>query len=143
MTCTAVRLVGSPDWSPFDREPNQHGDAMQRRQVARSEGTPLPPADASTKMLVKSLRLMEHLTATAYDDGAMRRPGYLWLKTIGQAWELTLFDEDACARLPLRANKVDDVLALAEAMLAAADAPWQYDQWMAERQAQKKKKKAG
>lgn len=142
MSVVATCPFGEQEWSQVPNVPLKRGAAVKRRQIAKAEGIPLPAASIAGKTLVKFPRFLEHMTATAYDDGTIRVPGYCWLSTRGQAWILTLFDVDGCARLPLVANSVDEVFAMAEAMLGAEDAPWQLDQFMLDRSNQKKKKKS-
>lgn len=115
---------------------------MRRLKIDEGPGA-FPAAVVHTKTLQKFPRLMEHCTCTKYDDdNSLRTPGYFWVKTQGSTWIVTMFDPDGGARLDCRAATVDDALALAETYLGAADAPWEVDEYLRERMAKKKKKKA-
>lgn len=109
------------------------GRTVKRRAPMTGEGIALPVLSAESKTLHKLPLIREFLTATAYDDGSMRTPGYLWLINDGPAFSLHLFDVDAAARLVLRASTLDEVFQLAETALGMEAAPWLPDRFLAAR----------
>lgn len=113
---------------------------MKRLSVGSPEDDGKKPLPAESKTLAKFPRMCEFLTAVAYEDGTKRQPGYLWLKSDAVAFVVTLFDEDACCRLPCRGATLDEALALAEKLLGVENAPWEVDQYMRERKKKKGKK---
>jgi hypothetical protein len=114
--------------------------ALKRREVGTGAGYVVPALSADSKLLGKLPALMEFLTATAYEDGSPRVPGYLWISNRIAAFEVTVFDPDGCAKLPCLGKTLDDALGLAETHLRADTAPWQVDGFLVKRAAEKKKK---
>lgn len=121
--------------------PRPKGSSMIRRQVAVTPGTVPLGVGAASVVLAKFPKLREHMSCRAYDDGSIREPGYIWVKTSLTAWVITIFDPDAGARLPVQAATLDECLALAERLLSADDAPWEIDDYLRDRMAKKKKRK--
>lgn len=115
------------------------GRSVKRRSPMTGEGVPLPVLSLESTILKKLPLLREFLTATAYDDGSIRQPGYFWFLNDGPAFSLHLFDVDACARLVLRAPTFDETFALAETALGMENAPWLPDRFLAARQEGAKK----
>jgi len=103
----------------------------------------LVPSDlpATTKVLGKFPSLVAFLTARSYTDGPARVPGKIWLEGNSLGFSITLIDVDNAVRCVVRAGTLDDVYAAAELLLGTENAPWEVDQYQAERQAQKKSKK--
>lgn len=137
----SVRREAHPrePWSDtWEREEKR---TMRRLKLAEGDSGPVPAASSESKLLGRMKLVLEHCTATAYDDGAPRTPGYLWVKTSGTTWIVTLFDPDGGARLDCRASTLDEAFALGEKWLSAEDAPWEIDEYLRERQAKKVKKK--
>lgn len=99
-----------------------------------------PEASSETAYLVLNPLLIEFLTATSYDDGAPRVPGYFTVRIRGTEWEMTLYDPDGGVRLPLRAPCVDDVMTAAEAALGTENSSWEPDQYLLKQLAQRPKK---
>jgi hypothetical protein len=121
--------------------PREKGRAMKRLKVSEGEGLPALAVSAKSEVFKKFPRILEHTTATAYEDGSIRTPGYFWVKPTTSQWVITLFDPDAGARLDCRAATCDEALALAEKWLGVEDAPWEIDEWLRERMAKKRGKK--
>lgn len=107
--------------------------ALKRRDVTTPTSRPALPAESAA--LKRFPTLCEWLTATTYDDGSVRVPGYLWFSNRGIAFEVTLFDPDACVKMPCLGRTIDEALACAETHLRAEDAPWQPDPYLADRKA--------
>lgn len=114
--------------------------AMRRRQTD-GDPPPIPALSAETTLLKKHPLIMEWVTATAYDDGAMRQPGYYTMRNRLVEFEMTFYDPDAGLRLPVRHREHDKCWALAEQLLAAPDAPWEVDKYLWEHKPKEKKKK--
>ena len=114
---------------------------MKRRVPQVNTDHPPNPAPKTSIVLAKFPALRDFLTATAYEDKSHRTPGYMTLRTIGVAWQLTLYDPDSGARLPVRANDLDGVLSLAEQLLGVEEAPWEIDRYLSEMLSKRTKKK--
>ena len=114
--------------------------AIKKRDVSSGAGGARPALPTDSKLLGKVPTLCEFLSATGYEDGSPRTPGYMWLSNRVVAYEVTLFDPDSCSKLPCLGRTLDEALALAETHLRADDAPWQVDPYMVQRAAGKKKK---
>lgn len=132
--------VGDDQGGEMFPDPFAKGDVVQRRSVQAPEHVIRPALSKETKLLSKLPQLAAFLSDTAYDDGTARQPGYLWLTNRWSCYEVTLFDPDSCARVAVTATTLDDVLALAEAVLRSPETPWMPDAYMMERAAKKKKK---
>ena len=114
---------------------------MKRRSVVSREGAILPALSAESKVLAKLPALREFLSATAYEDGTARTPGYFWFSNRRMLYEVILFDPDSGSRLPVTALTMDDVFVAAEALLTAPEAAWQPDKYLTEQLAKKTKRK--
>jgi len=114
--------------------------ALKRRDVGTGPGYITPALTADTKFLTKCPTLMEFLTATSYEDGTARTPGYLWISNRTVAFEVTIFDPDGCAKMPCLGRTLDEALSLAETHLRSDQAPWQTDGFLVKKAAEKKKK---
>lgn len=114
---------------------------MRRLKLDSSGDIPPLGPSPDTKVLSKFPRLMAHLSDTSYEDGKPRTVGYLWVKSNGVTWIVTLFEPDVFGRLDCRAQALDEALALAERWLGVEDAPWEVDQWQRDRALGKSKKK--
>lgn len=137
---SARPLPGQEDVEPTSW-PRPKERSMKRRNLTPGEGLPPVGVSALSVLFGKYPKLREHLTCMAYENGEIRTPGYLWWKTTMTAHVVTLFDPDAGARLDCRASTIDEAWALAEKLLGAEDAPWEHDQYLAERMTKRKKKK--
>lgn len=114
---------------------------MKRRSVVSSAGAIVPALSSESKVLAKLPALREFLSATAYEDGSARTPGYFWFSNRRMLYEVILFDPDSGSRLPVTALTMDDVFAAAEALLNAPEAAWQPDKYLSEQLAKKTKRK--
>lgn len=132
--------VESPDAERYYCDHREVAMGLKRRDVGTGAGYIVPPLTADSKLLGKLPALMEFLTATAYEDGTPRVPGYLWVTNRTAAFEVTIFDPDSCAKLPCLGKTLDDALVLAETHLRSDAAPWQQDGFLVRKAAEKKKK---
>jgi hypothetical protein len=100
-----------------------------------------PDLPTESKCLPKSPMLRAFLCARSYLEGGVRLPGRIWLEGTSLGFTLTLIDVDQALRLVVRATTLDDAFAGAELLLGADNAPWEVDEYLASRKAQKGKKK--
>lgn len=114
--------------------------ALKRRDVTAGAGYVAPALTADSKLLGKLPAIMEFLTATAYEDGSPRTPGYMWVSNRTAAFEVTLFDPDGCCKLPCLGKNLDEAFALLEAHLRGDLPPWQQDGFLVKKAAEKKRK---
>lgn len=113
---------------------------IKKRQPPDKEKT-IPALPAESKILAKFPLLREFLSATQYEDGEARVPGYLTIRPRFIEWEVTLYDPDAGCRVAVRARTLDDMLQGAEVILSASEAPWEPDNYLQEQLAKRTKKK--
>jgi hypothetical protein len=114
--------------------------ALKRRDVGAGTSYIAPALTADSKLLGKLPALMEFLTATAYEDGTARTPGYMWVSNRTAAFEVTLFDPDGCSKLPCLGKTLDDAFALLESHLRGDNPPWQQDGFLVKKAQEKKRK---
>jgi len=112
-----------------------------KRRVAPDSPLQFPDLPSVTKLFQKLPTLVAFLTARSYDDGAPRAPGKFWVDASSAGFTVTLIDVDQALRLTIRAGTLDDVFAAVETALGADNAPWEIDQFQAQKQAEKKSKK--
>lgn len=96
-------------------------------------------ASLDTLMLKACPHVVQHLAVVRYDDGTPRRPGRLFLETVGAFYKVILKDQEAGLEMILSAPSIDDVFALADLMLASDTPPWQADPYARDRTPGKKK----
>jgi hypothetical protein len=121
--------------------PSSRSRKMKKISLGIDQKAVLPILSSASKILAKCPRFCEFLTATAYEDGSMRRPGRFWFESDGVSFTLTLFELSAALKMRCRAQTIDDTILLAETFLGAENGPWEVDQYEWERQQQKNKKK--
>jgi len=114
---------------------------MKRRTPVQGKSVVMPALSAETKILTKLPQLVEFMTATAYEDGTPRTPGYIWFSNRGHLFEVTMFDPDSGGRMNVVAKTIDDVFAAADLILRAQEAPWLPDRYLTEQLEKKSKKK--
>lgn len=86
-------------------------------------------AAAETTTFHSLMNLIEHCIVTRYDDGDARQPGWLQIKTVGSAWQVTCKDPDTCQQMVTHGQTLDEALALADLLLGTDSAPWETDTW--------------
>lgn len=117
-------------------------EAPLKRRIPSAEKGYVMPALLSESTILNLLpTVCEFLTATQYEDGSPRAPGYWWFTNRGSLFEVILFDPDSGARLPVVAATIDDALMAAELALGTENAPWVPDRYLNEQLAKKSKKK--
>jgi hypothetical protein len=104
---------------------------MKRRQIGGSGNAPqvkhLAPLEST--LFQACLAILKHVAITQYDDGTPRRPGSLYLTTVGSAYKVVLKDPDAGAQLQVIGDNADNAFAAATLLLESEDAPWEIDPW--------------
>jgi len=81
--------------------------------------------------------LVNHCCVTRYDDGTVRTPGTVQLRTQGSAWAIQVVDPDSCAFFTALGNTVDEALALASLLLESESAPWELARWLMAKKSKK------
>lgn len=126
-----VTTVCSFTWRPLP---------MKRVKSITHEGGKAPAhlANPESKLLLRFPHLLAFLSATAYDDAAPRRPGWVTVKTEGASWKIQAKDPDSGMQLQVTAQSLDDAITGLNLLLGSEDAPWEVDPWARERKAKKK-----
>lgn len=123
------------------KTPHMKGLVMKRRAVVGAAAPVRPPLSSDCVEMHHLPLIREFLSATSYEDGSARTPGYLWLTNRGTAYELVLFDPDAGARAPFLALTISEVFMAAELHLMAEEGAWQPDRYLQEQLSKKGKRK--
>lgn len=124
-------------WEELPEEPT-----MGVRRLAVDTGTlRFPDLPSESKTLNKFPVLREWLTARSYDDGSVRTPGQFWWDATSSGFRVTLRDADAGMKLVVTAGTLDDVFAACELILGAQEAPWEPDEFLQRKLAEKKPRK--
>lgn len=121
--------------------PHRKTRLMRKVKPISTAGKPKPPLPKECAFLKDFPALLDFVTDTQYDDGTPRKPGKFWFDNRGTAFEITLFEPDACARATVVANTIPDVFLAAELHLMSDDSPWQEDDWLKKRLEKYAKKK--
>lgn len=138
---TSAGQVGAPPTETIYTSPRYQSDVMKRRQAARPGDTVVPALPSTSTLLPKLPALREFISATAYDDGTPRTPGYFTVRNRVTTYEVTVYDPDGAARLSGRAPTLDGALSLVEQLLGVEEAPWEPDRYLAEQAAKSRPKK--
>ena len=117
------------------------GTNLKKVSIGLETGMKLPPLSQDSVVLKKFPLLRFFLTGTTYEDGSHRLPGRMWIDNDGVGFRVTLFEPSAYARVPLRANTLDDLFQVCEVFLGAENPPWEADQYAREKAEQKKTRK--
>lgn len=141
-----IRLLGLVSAVPPDHETiEQWGQVREfmaiKKRVSVGELPAIPALAVDNVVLRKMPLLVEFLTATAYEDGSARTPGYFTVRNRTIEFEVTLYDPDSASRIAIRARELDKVFFGVEAILGAQEAPWEPDQYLLRIQPKKKKGK--
>jgi len=134
-------IIGAPRPERTFLSTDEGVHRMKRRSPIKGSNVVMPALSAESKLLGKCAQLVEFITATAYEDGTPRTPGYLWFNNRGHLFECTLFDPDSGGRISMVGKTIDDTLAAADTILRAAEAPWLPDRFLTEQLEKKSKKK--
>lgn len=112
-----------------------------KKRVQTGDLPTLPFLSVETTLMKKQPLLIEFVSATTYEDGSPRTPGYYTVRNRMIEYECTLYDPDSGQRIAIRAREVDKMWLGVEAILGAQDAPWEVDRYLFEQLEQKNKKK--
>lgn len=136
----AVR-VGPYLLSPALLSLSEGADVKRRKVTPPQQGdrSPIHIAPIETRVFDSLPNLVEHLAVNRYEDGMPRRPGRLFLETMGVSWVVILKEPDESLEMRVVGATLDDALALAELLLGADDPPWMPDSWAQDRQKSRRK----
>lgn len=112
-----------------------------KKRVAGEDLPPIPALSIESAILKKCPLVMEFCTATAYEDGSARQPGYYTMRNRTIEFELTVYDPDAGMRLTVRSREHDRCFHGMEVLLGAPDTQWEVDRYLWEHRPKEKKKK--
>lgn len=139
-----IWITSRTGWTPEDRlrdprvlaweKPN-----MRRRQSKPETGTQKHLAAVETEYFKHLMPLVEHAAMRQYDDGEAREVGWFTVKTMGAAWCIQVKDPDSATSFTAIADTIDKALDTAALLLAADEAPWEQDTFLAAAKARKKK----
>jgi hypothetical protein len=105
---------------------------VKKRAPLVSGASAIVPALPSKSLILGKLpTVREWLTCTVYEDGTPRVPSYITLRNRGSSFEVTLYDPDQGARLPVGGPEIDHVLLALEQLLCVDEQPWEIDQYLA------------
>jgi len=138
---TSAGDAETPYDEPIYSSPRYQGDAMKRRQAAKPGDTVVPPLSSTSTHWPKLPAVREFISATSYDDGSPRTPGYITVRNRVTTYEVTVYDPDSGSRLSGRAPGLDEALMLVEKLLGVEDAPWEPDGYLQKQLEQKPKRK--
>lgn len=111
--------------------------AIRRRPASEETGKHL--AKTETTLFSSLSSLVEHCSHRSYDDGTVREPGWITVKTSGAAWVVQVKDPDGCCSFSCIGETLDKALETAALLLACDEAPWEPDLWLQQARAKKKK----
>lgn len=112
---------------------------MKKRQAATAAGGAKHLAAMETEIFGQLMPLIEHCALRQYDDGEVREPGWVTIKTQGAAWCVQVKDPDGACSFTAVAGSLDKALETAALLLACDEAPWEPDAFLAASKARKKK----
>jgi len=87
-------------------------------------------AAVESDLFSKHLPIVQHCSHTMYDDGSVRKPGWITIKTMGSTWVVEVKDPDSCSRMTVVQQTLDDALTMASVLLESEEAPWENDPWL-------------
>jgi len=116
------------------------GDMKMRRLAPSGQQLVQPALSSASKMFAKCPVVLEFITATAYEDGTARKPGYTTLRNKGHCFEITAYDYDSGMRLSVGGPDLDHVYLALNELLATPEAPWTVDEYLTSLLAKKRKK---
>jgi hypothetical protein len=124
-------------------KPNVEELAMKRVKLgevsAGSTATHLAPVESD--VFSRLMSIVSHCCVTRYEDGELRQPGWVTIKTLGSSWAVQIKDPDACASMQAIGASLDDALTLADLLLSSDQAPWEHDRFLAQQRSSASKKK--
>jgi len=131
-----IHLVGISYRGALRRE---RGDRyiMVRRPIVKQKTAAAAAGDGAkhvaameTTLLRDLMPIIEHCALVRYDDGQVRLPGWVTIKTLGAAWIVQVKDPDSANSFQFVAETIDRALEGAALLLACDDAPWQPDAFL-------------
>lgn len=95
-------------------------------------------AAVESRVFDKLHPIVAQIATTKYDDGDPRTPGSLFISTQGSMWRATVTEPDACLKLTMMAQTLDDALAGLALALEAESIPWEVDTYAMSKRPKKK-----
>jgi hypothetical protein len=129
------------DAAPVWVYPRVQESTVKRRSAPTGGVVITPPIPSTSVQMPKVPMIREWLHSTAYEDGSPRQPGYMTIRNKVTVMEVTMYDPDAGARLPVRAATLDQALVLLEQLLGVEEAPWEPDRYLMEQLVARGKRK--
>jgi len=112
---------------------------MRKRQAVQPGSDARHLAPLETEYFKELMPLVEHAAMRKYDDGDPREIGWFTVKTLGAAWCVQVKDADTATSFTAIGDTLDKALDTAALLLAADEAPWEQDGFLAAAKARKKK----
>jgi hypothetical protein len=139
---TLYSLTLDGDYYLWDESYTWYGDVTaMKKKVRKAEASDLHHlASVESNVFARMHGLVAHCATTKYEDGDVRRTGWVTIKTMGSAWVVECKDPDTCATLRVVQQSLDEALLLAAMLLESDEAPWEPDTWL-QQQAKKNKGK--
>lgn len=97
-------------------------------------------AALETEMFRDFMSILEHIALLQYEDGEPRQSGWLNLRVLGSAWQLTMKDPDSCSQITATGRTLDEAWIALALLLGSDSPPWEPDAF-AQKQAARGKKK--
>jgi len=139
---TSAGEAGTPYDVPTYSSPRYQSDRMKRRQAAEPGKAVVQALPSTSLHWPKLPTIREFITATSYDDGSARQPGYLTVRNRVTTMEVTLYDPDSASRMVCRGSSLDEALILAEKLLGVEEAPWEPDNYLQQQLTRKPRRKS-
>lgn len=114
--------------------------SMKKKSPPSNSGGQQHLAAIESNILSQCLALVKHMAVVQYDDGTVRKPGWITIKTFGSAWQVEAKDPDSCLSLRVIENSLDEALQLLALLLESDEAPWEVDTWLQQQAAKIRKK---
>lgn len=112
-----------------------------KKKVKNSDAAPVKHLAAiESNVMAQHMGIVNHCAVTQYDDGDVRKPGWITVKTLGSAWQVEAKDPDTCLTLRVIQASLDDALGLLNLLLESEEAPWESDPWLLQQSAKNRKK---
>lgn len=113
---------------------------VKKRQPMLPGSLPRNLAMLASQYFLNHPAVIEHCAIRQYDDGTPRETGFLLLKTVGPAWNITAKDPDTDTFLTAVGESIDGALDTLQLLLGSDNAPWEADTWARDRRSGKGKK---
>lgn len=114
--------------------------AVKKKTATSSGGEEKHLAPMESEVFRDHVALVEHMAMVKYDDGDVRKPGWITLQTRGRSWCAVVKDPDSECSFTVVATTLDEALETVQELLATEDAPWEPDRFLRQQTPKGKKK---